>query len=177
MGTIEEKVYGLLEQVRAFRRSEDYPDAWERLAMAKDICPKDRHDLQGGLAAMTGQLFRDQGNLQLAIDAYKDALDQFEQHGDQLRVAHTLRHLAEIKEEVDDIEAARDDYEECKKLYEGKVEASKMDLANFYRAYALFLEKDGAAKPNVADFWERARDIYAEFGIEEGVKECESHLK
>lgn len=177
METIEEKVHSLLEQVRAFRRSDDYPEAKEQLELAFSICPDERHDLWGRLYAMEGQLSRDEGNLQAGIENYKKALHSFRQSDDLLRVAHTLRHLAEMEEEMDDLDAARNDYEECKKLYEGEVQASKMDLANFYRSYALFLEKDGAAKPAIFDFWRRARDIYAEFGIEEGVKECDSHLR
>lgn len=166
-----------MEQARAFRRVDNYPEAWDQLQVALGSCPKDRPDLMGGIKAMEGQLFRDEGNLQEAIESYQLALGHFKQMRDQLMIAHTLRHLAEIRQEVGDLEAARNDYEACSRLYDNAAEVSKMDLANFYRAYALFLEQDQAEKSVIERYWERAKAIYTEYGIEEGVKECDLHLR
>ncbi len=175
MDTIETKILSALEEVRAFRRNEDYPSAWKQLHLARSLCPPDVYHLMGRLQAMEGQLHRDQGQMQNAIKHYQQALESFRNGEDSLKLAHTHRHLAEMKGELNDLNEARDHFQQCRLLYETHSEASQMDLANFCRAYALFLEKDRQQDESMV-YWRKARDIYAHFGIDEGVKECDDHL-
>ncbi|MDW3197407.1 MAG: tetratricopeptide repeat protein [Cytophagales bacterium] len=176
MVSIEEQVGKLLEQVRFFRRSNEYTEAWMRLREAYDLCPSDSDDLLGRLHAMEGQLYRDDGQLQKATILYQKALTHFQSEKRSLKQAHTLRHLAEMEDELGHVDIAQNYLEQCQSIYAGLPQTSPMDLANFYRVYALFLEKNQATEPKAHALWVQARDIYSEYGIEEGVKECDDHL-
>lgn len=80
----------------------------------------------GRLKAMEGQLIRDEGNTSKAVDQYQQALKCFQKEGDQLKVADTLRHLAEMEEELSYFDVARQYLEKCSLIYENHAETSKM---------------------------------------------------
>ena len=66
-------------------------------------------------------------------------------------------------------------YKESLGIYRKERGASPGDLANAIRGFAVIKDAVGA-KEEAMVLWEEARGLYKTLGIEEGVKECDSHL-
>lgn len=166
----------MLEEIRSHRRADDYPSAQASLDKAFSNCPETQYELLGYLHAMQGQLTRDQGNTQEALGSYQKALVLQEKAESDLRVAHVLRHLAEMEMELGRKTEAGDYFKRSHAIYESSSKGSEMDMANFYRAYALFHEEMNEDQKQAHELWSQARGIYEKYGIEEGIKEADSHL-
>jgi hypothetical protein len=92
-----------------------------------------------------------------------------------LRVAHTVRHVGDILQQMDwtddRAKLAEACYLEALEIYRGDPETVPLDLGNALRGYALLAGKTGR-KEAARGLWAEAGAIYAQVGIQAGVDEC-----
>ena len=135
-------------------------------------------EARGSLAlalAGAGQAERDLGNAGAALACYAEAAAIQRALGDADRVAHNLRHMADLNADAGAYDAALPLYEEALALYRAHTATRALDLANALRGMAIaveVLQGRDAARP----LWREARDLYRGERVEAGVRECERRL-
>jgi tetratricopeptide (TPR) repeat protein len=134
--------------------------------MTKDV----EELLRSGVAA------RREGRLDVAVRCYEEAAVLFEDAGDALRQAHTVRHVGDILCEMGRVEEARPRYEEALHLYRSHGGAAPLEVANAVRGCARMREEMGALE-EASSLWHEAKGIYAALGVEAGVVEGEESLR
>jgi tetratricopeptide (TPR) repeat protein len=121
-----------------------------------------------------GQIERDLNHRDAALELYEEAaIIERQLNADPLRLAHTIRHLADIHQDSARPAQAEPLYLEALAIYRVHPEANPLDLANAVRPLALLKETAGQydqAEP----LWDEARAIYSGLEIFPGVVECAS---
>ncbi|HKS21176.1 MAG TPA: tetratricopeptide repeat protein [Thermoanaerobaculia bacterium] len=107
--------------------------------------------------------------------AYEEAVAALRTSGPPLKLAHTVRHLADIYRRAGDQGRAERCYDESLDLYRSHPEARPLDFANALRGAALLQELIG--KPQqAAQLWRQAEALYRETNVDAGVEEATRHL-
>jgi tetratricopeptide (TPR) repeat protein len=115
------------------------------------------------------------GNLQLALELYQAAANALSKLNEPLRLAHTIRHVADIQRHLQLLDEAHANYAEALAIYRAQPDTGKLDLANTLRPYALLMESLGnhtAAREMLTE----ARDLYAALNLQVGVDEANRRL-
>lgn len=119
------------------------------------------------------QVHSDKKELKEALKYYKQIERIYIALEDQAKQMHTLRHIGALYHELKEHQCA----EKCLvQVVDFMGDRTDMEAANTFRIYALTLAGIGD-KPRSTDFWQKARDIYEGYDIEEGVAECDRYLK
>ena len=123
-----------------------------------------------------GQIERDLKNTVAALQHYREAVDIYRRGAHPLRLAHTIRHLADILREDGSIETARPLYEEALRIYREHAETPTLDLANAIRGFALL--KGAAGEREFAKtLWQEARTLYESVDVRPGVQESDAQIR
>ena len=119
---------------------------------------------------------RDLKNTQAALEHYREAVEIYrENDAEPLRLAHTIRHLADILRGDGSIERARPLYEEALRIYRDRADTTPLDLANTIRGFAL-LRAAAGEREEAKLLWQEARQLYASINVEAGVEESERQI-
>jgi tetratricopeptide (TPR) repeat protein len=165
----------LLQQALRARREHRLEDAKRDLVAAVALRRgTGGQDLARALTAL-GQIERDQGENDAALRHYEEAVTHCRAAGHPLKLAHTIRHVADILRETGRAELAEPRYDEALALYRNHPEAPRLDLANAIRGLAL-LKNDAGETEAARALWEEARDLYAAVNVEAGVMESNRRL-
>ena len=124
---------------------------------------------------MLAQVDRDQRRPEAARPRYEEAVALYRSLGDELRVAHTIRHLGELHTEAGRLAEADACLTEALETYRARDDAPTLDLANAVRPMAILREEQGR-EAEARSLWTEARSLYADEQIQEGVQECDEHL-
>ena len=119
-----------------------------------------------------GGIERGIGHLDAALRHYEHAAVLYEDAGDALKEAHTLRHVGDILCKMGRVEEARPRYEEALHLYRSHEGAEPLDVANAVRGCARMREEMGNLE-EASSLWHEAMGIYRQLGVEAGVAEGE----
>lgn len=151
----------LLWRAGQLRREDRLADARRDLLEAVAICRQAGHagDLAFALKRL-GQIERDSGQLNAALDAYVEAAEIDRECGDHVSLAHTMRHVGDIHQEAGRADLAAPCYEEALRLYRTSRAVRRGDLANAIRSFAIHKEQAGETEP-ARRLWTEARDLYA----------------
>lgn len=123
-----------------------------------------------------GYRARREGRLEEARQCYGGAVEIYRRDDlDPLRLAHTVRHLADIHRGEGSFELARPLYEEALKIYREREEASALDVANAIRGFALLKSAVGERSEATA-LWREARKLYESVDVRAGVEESDVQL-
>ena len=122
-----------------------------------------------------GQVERDAGNLSSALSLYEEAVTHCRANGDALLLAHTVRHVGDIHQDMNRDDLAEPCYREALGIYRSS-EPDRLDLANAVRPLALLKENAGEIA-EAKQLWAEARDLYSMSNVPQGVKECTRRLK
>ncbi|GEM_PF-3034374 len=118
------------------------------------------------------QVHADKRELRESLKYYKQIERIYIALEDLPRQMHTLRHIGSLFYELKEYECS----EKCLvQVVDFIGNRTDMEAANTFRVYALALEGLGQ-KPRSINFWQKAKDIYQTYDIEEGVMECDQHL-
>lgn len=90
-------------------------------------------------------------------------------------LAHTLRHLGDVHQDLDQLAQSEACYREAVALYRESGAARSLDLANAVRPYALLKERVGD-HVEAHELWTEAHRLYASVNAAAGVAECATHL-
>jgi len=120
------------------------------------------------------QTHHDQGELREALKYYKQLEKAYISLDDHAKQMHALRHIGMLFHELEEFECAEKCLMQVVEAYENNRPAA-LEVANTHRLYALVLEdlkRDSEAKT----YWQKAKGIYEQLWIPEGVEECDEHL-
>lgn len=161
-----------LDDARAARREGKYDDA-HRLALQVANISRSDHRRTHLITALKllGQVERDRDNLDAALPYLYEAVAQARLVDAPDLLAHTVRHLGDLYQDLNRFHKAQYCYAEAMKLYEDNPGTHDLDLANTIRPLAILFERTGK-KANAATYWRAAMSLYELAGIEEGVLEC-----
>jgi tetratricopeptide (TPR) repeat protein len=123
-----------------------------------------------------GRAARDSGKLDVALERYRAGAEMLRCVVQPQRLAHTVRHVADIEREMGSFDAAEADYFEALAIYRDDPRTGKLDLANTLRGYALLREDRGDLKA-AGEMWSEARELYASVEVQAGVDEADRRLK
>jgi tetratricopeptide (TPR) repeat protein len=173
---VSEQFEELMQQAMHARRENRFANAKRDYARAVDICRQNgnKADLARALKGL-GQIERDLGHLEIALQHYEEALALHRAEGGAFKIAHTVRHVGDIHQDAGSIESAEPCYNEALKLYRAHKQTDALDLANTIRGMALLKEKTGN-HVEAKLLWEEARDLYSKTSVSTGVAESTRHL-
>lgn len=118
---------------------------------------------------------RDLERVDEALPMYEEAVALSREEGDDLLLAHTIRHLGDLHMQRGQVVDADRCYAEAISLYRAAASPPILDFANALRAAAVlsvYESKEGLAR----GLWQEARELYATANVAEGVQECEKRL-
>ncbi len=124
---------------------------------------------------MLGQIERDEDRAENALPYYQEAVSLCRDERDSLRLAHTVRHLADLHRGAGRLELAASCYDEALALYRAHEHTAPLDLANAIRGFALLQDARGDSEEG-RRLWKEARALYLAAGVREGVEECSARL-
>ena len=122
-----------------------------------------------------GRASRKEGRLEEARTLYLGASEVLRTADAPLRLAHALRHVADIERHLQSFAAAELNYAEALAIYRSQLDTGVLDLANTLRPYAFLREAAGERELARAMLTE-ARNLYASLNLQAGVDEAESRL-
>jgi tetratricopeptide (TPR) repeat protein len=157
---------------RRHRLADAYRDASEALLLSRSGGDQ---DCLIRAFRLLGELERDEGRPERALQYYGEAVAACRTHGGALRLAHVVRHLGDLLVELGRLDEAAFEYAAALAIYRQEPGTTPLDLANNLRAIAVMKHTAGevrAARP----FWEEARTLYSGVDVEAGVAECDLHL-
>ena len=106
---------------------------------------------------------------------YKLAVSLARALGDPLKLAHSVRHLADAYRRLGQAELAERSYQEALSIYRKHQEAKPLDLANALRGLAILKESAGA-RTDARRLWQEAHDLYEKVDVTSGVAESAAKL-
>ena len=116
----------------------------------------------------------DLGRLQAAAEKYDEAIAMLRGMNDPQRLAHTLRHRADVARHMGDRASAEQGYGEALKIYRAHEATDRLDLGNALRGCALLAE-DAGDRIAARTIWCEALILYEAVGVEAGVAEARAH--
>jgi tetratricopeptide (TPR) repeat protein len=166
----------LLNNASRARREHRHADAKKDLVEAVRVARagEDQIGLARALTAL-GQIERDLGNGDSALQHYEEAAAIYRQGNDPLKLAHTIRHVSDILQDEGRPEQAEPLYREALALYLSNEQTPQLDLANAIRGLALLTTNTGRSAEAKA-LWEEASSLYASVGVDTGVAESSRQL-
>lgn len=167
------KIEQLLKDAWSVRREGQYDEGKAILEEAKSLCKETDFKYNGRILAIYAQYDRDNGQLESALDRSRKSRDLYQASGDQLLVAHSVRHIADILSSLGNTLKALENYGEALEIYRLHPECDKQSLANTLRPYGLLLLKMKDDKMAKA-FLLEAKALYEETGTPAGVEEMQS---
>jgi tetratricopeptide (TPR) repeat protein len=138
--------------------------------MAKQTQIEKANELRG-----LGESAQRRRDLAVAQQYYEEATELLRNSTDQMRFAHTVRHLGDVYVELQNWPSAESCFVEALSIYRGKSSSHLQDFANAIRSYAVLKDKSGRADES-RELWAEAGRMYQALGILDGVKECKLHL-
>jgi tetratricopeptide (TPR) repeat protein len=115
------------------------------------------------------------GNVQTARKLYEEAAALYRAEANPRKVAHTIRHVADIHRGEGCADLAAPLYNEALAIYRSHAETSPLDLANAIRGLTI-LKSDAGESEAARELWAEARDLYRSVDVQAGVAECTRRL-
>ena len=166
----------LLEQGRIAKRERRPEDAGRLFREALAEC---RGSEDGPLVATLYEelayVERNLGDLESGEKHYRQAGELYRGLGNLLKVAHTIRHAADILRQQNQRDQSALLYTEALEIYRNHPETPPLDLANAIRGFAL-LKEDQEDREQAARLWQEAGKLYELTGIEAGVEESRRRI-
>lgn len=122
-----------------------------------------------------GRTERNAGNTQRGRELYFEAAEKYRAHGNLLKFAHTIRHVADMDRNMGRFDLAEPAYREALAIYRANPDTVPLDLANALNGFAKLLAAKGEWEETTR-FTNEAMEIYLSLDIEPGVSECKRRL-
>lgn len=171
-----QKAKKLREEAWAARRDGRLPEAQQKLRAV--VTHLRSAGLRRELAATLGQLAHvedDLKNPDTAFELREEAAAVARQSGDDMALAHAVRHLGDSNRHAGRASEAEACYLEAIEIYRKTKPAPKSQLANTLRPFAILKEDAGDLTAATA-LWQETQNLYRAIHLREGVDECSEHL-
>ena len=166
-----EEIASVLRSGTAARRAGRLSEALKCMNEAAALCGEDQDYERASVLRELGELARNGGDLTSAQAHYQQAAPLLRNSEDQLKLAHTIRHLGDVHAEQQHWPEAERCLIEALEIYRSHPSPIALDLANAVRAYAALKTETGHRKEARA-LWAEACKLYESEGIAAGVEEC-----
>lgn len=168
---MSESIDSLLTHATRARLEQRFGEARNDLRQAIEMGSrsKDHPRLARALAAL-GQIEHDLHNDDDALRLYEESAEIYRQLNSRVKLAHTVRHIADILRERGRLAASETSYCEAVEIYRSQPETAPLEMANALRGYALLKEALGE-NAEASAMWEEAGSLYAVANVETGVVE------
>ncbi len=120
----------------------------------------------------------DRAWLDEAETLWRESVRLCEQVGDDLMLAHKVRHLGDVMHRRGQLDDTLRHYARAEALYRAHPPAAggaQVDLANLLIRLAAVREEQGQTGPAL-EAWREAKALYVAAGLDVGVEDCESHI-
>ncbi|HMG88360.1 MAG TPA: tetratricopeptide repeat protein [Terracidiphilus sp.] len=165
----------LLEQgcnAKSERRPEDARNAYRE---ALSECHSEDGPLVATIYEELAYVERNLDDLVAAEQHYRKASEIYRGLDRPLKVAHTIRHAADILREQSKRDESALLYAESLEIYRNDQKTPPLDLANAIRGFAL-LKEDQDDREQAVCLWQEAGKLYELTGIEAGVAESRRRI-
>lgn len=169
------EVADLLERAWAERGRGNYNSARKLVEAARDITSDDEYNAIGRIYHIYMQFESDHGNKEKALAYCRQSVESYHQAGNQDKIAHSTRHLADLHRNLGEIGESERNYRIAIDIYRASRETTNGNLANALRGFALVLEAQGKTTEAIA-VWSETRDLYQSCHLPIGVEEAQGHL-
>jgi tetratricopeptide (TPR) repeat protein len=173
---IQQKISVLLQQAWDKRRAGKYDESLALLDQVEALCTESDERFWGRIYHIRRQLEVDQERHEQALPFAQLSVKHYQASGDNQRIAHAIRHLADLEQELGQFDTSEAHYREAIQGYINHERTTKSDLANCLRGYALLKEEQQDAEL-AKGLWEEVKTLYEACEIYEGVKEANKHLE
>ena len=171
----------------------DYPHKefdriWElrglgRIEEALELLEKVHSDCKPDSNLVLGRVYHIRMQFESDMDYYEEALrystesvNHYRKSGNMDRIAHAIRHQADLLQYLDRNDGALPLYEEAISIYLSSSVTEDGDYANALRGLAILKEKLNETE-FALNAWNRIESIYDKYGIAEGVAEAEAKIE
>lgn len=172
---LESNIRILLEQAWQKRREGHYHTANDLVREAEGRCEKEDYATLGRIYHLYRQFAADQGNLEEALAHSQQSLQYYQLAAIPDKLAHAIRHLADLQYELKRYQDAEQTYQRALTLYRTQLKTHPAHLANALRGFALLLEAMGRKEAAVS-VWKETQALYDACDIAAGVEEALQHL-
>ena len=163
MGSNQE-IEALLSKAWDLRRNGKYSQVLSSLKAASQICRDDDFYSQGRIFHIYMQIEADQDQPKKALELCKKSLLFYRKTKDPQRIAHSVRHVADLETRLKLYQNAEGHYLEALQIYRNHENSGLMDLANALRGYAILLSLINKKEEAILT-WKEAKEIYLRFDI------------
>jgi len=159
----------LLEKAWKLRGEGNYDESIKVLSSAESLCELDDYYFLGRINHIRMQYEADKENYERAIEFCRLAISLYRKSKDLNKIAHSMRHLADLQLEINQLNDAEKNYMGTINIYKN-INANSSDFANALRGYALLLEKQNKISRAI-DLWGEIVQLYKENNFNKGVQE------
>lgn len=172
----KQKIVQLLDEAWRTRGDADYERGKRLVAEAAGLCREDDHESLGRVAHVYGQFERDRGNREGALHFYREGYNHYVAANHAEKMAHSLRHVADVRRDLGDAAAAERDFRLAIQIYRDLDPTPAHPLANALRGFAMLLERIGRNDEALRVF-EEAHRLYVQVGNAPGIEEMGRKVK
>ncbi len=172
----KQRIARLLDEAWKTRGASDTERGRRLVAEAAKLCREDDHESLGRVAHVYGQFERDHGNREQALHFYLEGYNHYVAGNHAEKMAHSLRHVADVRRDLGDREGAERDYRSAIETYRNLDPAPVHSLANALRGFAMLLERMGKSDEALHAFVEAHR-LYVQVDNAPGIKEMRRKVK
>ncbi len=164
----------LLEEAWTERRNDNIEEVRRLLVIALQNCSSQDYNSLGRIYHIYGQLESDRDHYSAALSQFRKSLMYYEKGNDVNKIAHSMRHNADLESELGNLAESEYLYRKSIDLYRS-IEVNPGDLANTLRGFGILLEKLGSTEETIV-VWKETKALYQECELKEGVDEAQSKL-
>ncbi|MDE2999917.1 MAG: tetratricopeptide repeat protein [Gemmatimonadota bacterium] len=172
----KQRIARLLDEAWKTRGASDYARGRRLVAEAEELCRDDDHESLGRVAHVYGQFERDNGNREQALDFYLNGYNHYAAGRHVEKMAHALRHVADVRRDLGDREGSERDYRSAIEMYRNLDTTPAHSLANALRGFAMLLERTGK-RGEALNVFEEAHRLYVQVGNAPGIEEMGRKVK
>lgn len=172
----KQRIARLLDEAWKKRGASDYERGRRLVSEAAGLCREDDHESMGRVAHVYGQFARDHGNRNQALDFYLEGYNHYAAGNHAEKMAHALRHVADIRRDLGDREGSERDYRAAIEMYRNLDPAPAHSLANALRGFAMLLERSEKRDEALRAF-EEAHRLYVQVDNAPGIEEMGRRVK
>lgn len=165
----------LLTEAWNKRREEKYLEARDLVKQAQALCKEDDFGELGRIYHLRMQFDADHNRLREASEWCLKSMDQYKKAGDQDKIAHATRHLADLQRRLGQVADSETNYREAIRLYRSNPHTARGNLANALRGFGLLLEKRDKCEEAIA-VWKETLELYHACQLPAGVEEARRRL-
>jgi len=165
-----EEIESVLRSGASARRAGRLSDALQHLNEAAALCGPGQEIDRACVLRELGELARARHDPGAAQAHYEEAVALLRESDHPLKLAHTIRHLGDVRVELRHWPEAERCFVKALDIYRSHPSPGTLDLANAIRARAL-LKTETGQREQARALWTEAGELYASEGIAAGVEE------